>query len=193
MFLNGESNRHLTKNCMQTRIKFCLFASFALTLTCSFLFGQEVTKSTHSPIAGTVCPNMSTYYEVSRPNGFGACKVTWSIINGKITSGNGLSTVTVEWNDSPGMKGKLTATFSECGSVNSDNNGKTASLEELILSVKGKSFGTYTNYVNVDYCTRASVYLQVPPMVVDGTGGIKSCARCAEGRVGRETQNDCCP
>ena len=75
------------------------------------------------------------------------------------------------------MKGKITATISECGSVNADNNGKTASLEELILSVKGKNFGTYTNNFEVDYCTRASVYLQVSPIVVDGTGGINQPPR----------------
>jgi hypothetical protein len=75
----------------------------------------------------------------------------------------------VKWSDTPGALGKVTATFSGCGN---GNDGKTASLEELILSVKGQAWGSFTNLVNIDFCTPPQIFLTVPRMFVQGTGGI---------------------
>lgn len=144
-----------------------LYVFIVCMILSSALFAQTVTKTSASPISGTVCPNVSTSYQVST-EGLSTCKITWSAINGKVVSQSGAS-ATVQWDDTPGAKGKVTATFNTCGNT---NDGKNGSLEELILSVKGKSFGTYTNSVNIDYCTRAQINILVPEMVVDGTGGI---------------------
>ncbi|MBX2965157.1 MAG: T9SS type A sorting domain-containing protein [Cyclobacteriaceae bacterium] len=105
---------------------------------------------------------------MSRPTGFTGCQITWSATNGKVESQNG-ATATIKWNDTPGATGTVTATFSNCGN---SNDGKTASKSELILSVKNQSWGSYGTSVNVDYCTKAQVYLSVPRMFVQGTGGI---------------------
>jgi hypothetical protein len=126
---------------MKNQIQLCAFILFMVS---SFVaFSQTVTKTSASPVSGTVCPNVNTFYEVSVPNGFGVCKIDWSATSGQVVAKNG-ATATIKWDDTPGAKGKVTATFSTCGN---SNDGVTASLEELILSVKGKSFGTYTNSI----------------------------------------------
>jgi hypothetical protein len=138
---------------------------------CLELSAQTITKNTSGPISGTVCPSSYTYYEVSVPSGFGGCQIEWTVTNGDKISQTGPN-VTVQWHDTPGATGTVTATFSNCGSGNEGNNGVTSSLSELILSVKNQAWGSYGNSVNVDYCTKAEVYLTVPRMFVQGTGGI---------------------
>lgn len=76
------------------------------------------------------------------------------------------------WTDSPGTTGTVTATFSNCATGDSGNNGATASLSELILSVKDQAWGSYGSAIAVDYCGKTRVNLSVPHMYVQGTGGI---------------------
>ncbi|MFM7854463.1 MAG: hypothetical protein ACKO96_21705, partial [Flammeovirgaceae bacterium] len=132
---------------------------------------QTVTKSGNNTTNDAVCPKISTSYEVSRPSGFTSCQITWSATGGEIQGAKNNPTVTVIWDDTPGATGTVTATFSNCATADSDNNGKTATLSQLILSVKDQSWGSYGSSVVVDYCTRAQVGLSVPRMYVQGTGG----------------------
>lgn len=53
----------------------------------------------------------------------GACEINWSAINGQYTvDRTNQRKVTVDWNDSPGAKGKLTATFTGCDIDANDTN-----------------------------------------------------------------------
>lgn len=136
------------------------------------VFSQIVTKSFNGTVTGAVCPEIGTQYEVSRPTGFAGCQITWTPTNGSVQSQSG-NTVIIKWNDTPGAKAKLKATFSNCGSGNEGNNGKTSNeFEELILSVKGQNFSPFTNSVSVNFCAPQPVALIVPEMIVSGTGGI---------------------
>jgi hypothetical protein len=137
------------------------------------VFSQTVTKTTITPVSNTVCPGVSTYYEVSVPSGFTACQISWSVTNGtRVVNPNDQRKVTVTWNDTPGAIGTITATFSSCGSGNEANNGVTATKSELILSVNNQSWGSYGNTVSVDYCSNQQKIITVPKMYVQGTGGI---------------------
>jgi hypothetical protein len=127
---------------------------------------QTISRSPVSSVSGATCPGESITYTVTKPDN--ACVVTWSVTNGTMTT-NGAS-ATVVWSDTPGAKGTLTATFSACS--NSNNNGKNATKEELILSVKNQSWGSYVSSITLDYCSRNAVYITVPKMYVQGTGGI---------------------
>lgn len=141
-----------------------LCASFALK-------SQSITKTTSSVVWGTVCPVSATWYEVSVPSGLTSCEIVWSATNGQATRDvNNQRKAKVEWNDTPGASGTVTATFVGCS--NEDSNGTTASKTELILSVKNQSWGSFGNSVNVDYCTKGQVLITMPRMFVQGTGGI---------------------
>lgn len=145
-------------------------ASFYLMLVSLEALGQTVTKTVAGSIAGSTCPGNGIEYQVSVPTGFGGCQIVWSAINGFASPNQSDKTkVAVIWSDIPGAKGKVTATFSGCGN---GNDGKTASLEELILSVKDQAWGAYAGTIDVDYCTRAQVNLFVPHMYVQGTDDI---------------------
>ena len=139
---------------MKKRIAFYVFT--AVICTHSVLLAQEITKTSASPVAGTVCPGVSTFYEVSVPSGFGGCTITWSATNGLATKDQSdQRKVKVVWTDTPGATGMVTATFSACGSANEGNNGASASKSELILSVKGQSFGSYDNSIDISYCFKS--------------------------------------
>lgn len=131
------------------------------------VWGQVVTRSFASTVNGAACPDIGIQYEVSRPDGFGGCAISWTITNGQVQSQTG-NTVIVMWSDTPGVTGTVKATFSNC--VNTSKNGVSSSLSQLILSVKNQSWGSYVNSINVDYCTKAQKYLTVPRMFVQGTG-----------------------
>jgi len=98
--------------------------SFSQTVTKSYN-AQTVTKSYNGTVAGAVCPEIGIQYEVSLPTGFSGCQITWTVINGEKQSQSG-NTVYIKWNDTPGAKAKLKATFSNCGSGNEANNGKVS-------------------------------------------------------------------
>ena len=149
-----------------------LGATICFAVSVLHSFSQTVTKSYNGTVAGAVCPEIGIQYEVSLPTGFSGCQITWTVINGEKQSQSG-NTVYIKWNDTPGAKAKLKATFSNCGSGNEANNGKVSNeFEELILSVKNQSWGSYGNSVNVDYCTKGQVLITMPRMFVQGTGGI---------------------
>jgi hypothetical protein len=147
------------------------FLLISLLLASSVLHSQTINKTTSSVVPGTVCPVSSTWYEVSVPSGLTSCQINWSATNGKVTvDPNNQRKAKVEWNDTRGALGTITATFTNCSNENS--NGTSRSITELILSVKNQSWGSYGSSVNVDYCTKAQVNLTVPRMYVQGTGGI---------------------
>lgn len=143
---------------------------FSLMLVSLGALGQTVTKRLPSPVTGSTCPSIGIEYQVSVPTDFGGCQITWSAINGAaIQNQSDKTKVTMTWSDIPGAKGKVTATFSGCGN---GNDGKTASLEELILSVNGQAWGSFGNLVNIDFCTPPQILVTVPRMFVPGTGGV---------------------
>ncbi|HRJ82924.1 MAG TPA: T9SS type A sorting domain-containing protein [Cyclobacteriaceae bacterium] len=147
------------------------FSLIGLLLYSSLLYSQTITKTTSSVVSGTVCPVSATWYEVSVPSGLTSCQINWSATNGTATKDpNNQRKAKVVWNDTPGASGTVTATFVNCS--NESKNGTTANKTELILSVKNQAWGSYGTSVNVDYCTKAQVYLTVPRMFVQGTGGI---------------------
>jgi len=149
--------------------KFSALALFLLTSLAST--AQTITKLTSSIVSGTVCPNSQTFYEVSVPSGLTSCQIVWSVTNGTRTvDPNNQRKVTVVWNDTPGASGTITATFNNCS--NEGNNGTNTSRTELILSIKNQSWGSYTSSINIDYCTTPYVDIFMPPMNVQGTGGI---------------------
>jgi hypothetical protein len=151
-------------------MKHKIYAVIICTLSIASLRAQTVSRLTGSPLTGATCPMQDVQYEVSVPRGFGGCTIGWSATNGKVTQKSG-NTATVVWNDTPGATGTVTATFTACGSGN-DNSGTSASLSELILSVKDQAWASYGNSINLDFCSKASIAIQVPRMFVQGTGGI---------------------
>ena len=82
------------------------------------IIAQTITKTVTGPISGTTCPNIGIQYEVTRPSGLTSCQITWSASNGQISGPNNQTTVIVVWSDTPGVKGKVTATFTNCGNSN---------------------------------------------------------------------------
>jgi hypothetical protein len=153
-------------------MKKLIFLSSFLLLSYFSSNSQTVTKSGNNTVNDAVCPAISTTYTVSRPSGFTSCQITWSASGGQISGPNNQPTVNVIWTDSPGTTGTVTATFSNCAKVDEGNNAKTASLSELILSVKNQAWGSYGSAVAVNYCGKTRVNLSVPRMYVQGTGGI---------------------
>lgn len=142
-----------------------------LLLASSLSFSQTISKTTSSTVSGTVCPVSATWYEVSVPSELTSCQINWSATNGQVTvDQNNQRKAKVEWTDTPGASGTVTATFVGCS--NENNNGTTASKTELILSIKNQSWGSYTSSYNLDYCTTPYVDIFMPPMNVQGTGGI---------------------
>lgn len=114
------------------------FLLIGLLLASSLLYSQTITKTTSSVVSGTVCPVSATWYEVSVPSGLTSCQINWSATNGTATKDpNNQRKAKVEWNDTPGASGTVTATFVNCS--NESNNGTTASKTELILSVKNQA------------------------------------------------------
>ena len=145
-------------------------------LSSQTIIAQDIIKLISSDISGTICPVQGTPYEVKNLGGLGGCEIVWSAINGQYAvDPNDQTKVTVNWSDTPGAKGKLTATFVNCTNSSLDNT--SVSVEELILSVKNKAWGSYTNSVNLEYCTSSTVTLQVPRMFVQGTGGFTNIAQ----------------
>lgn len=150
-------------------MRFYLLIVFLLLNT--LLCAQTISKTTSSVVAGTVCPSVNTYYEVSVPSNLTSCQINWSATNGTVVKDpNNQRKAYVTWNDTPGVSGTVTATFVSCSSES--NNGTVASKTELILSVKNQSMGNYDPSVDIDWCTQAQVNLTVPHMYVLGTGGI---------------------
>ena len=114
------------------------FLLIGLLLASSLLYSQTITKTTSSVVSGTVCPVSATWYEVSVPSGLTSCQINWSATNETATKDpNNQRKAKVEWNDTPGASGTVTATFVNCS--NESNNGTTASKTELILSVKNQA------------------------------------------------------
>lgn len=143
----------------------------------SAIFAQTVTKSVNGTVTGAACPEIGIQYEVSLPTGFGGCQIIWTVTNGLVQSQSG-NTVIIKWNDTPGAKAKLKATFSNCGSGNEANNGKVSNeFEELILSVKNKDWASIPNSIPVNFCNPVSVVITMPEMVVEGTGGFNQPPR----------------
>ena len=131
-------------------MKKLIFLSSFLLLSYFSGNAQAVTKSGNNTVNDAVCPAISTTYTVSRPSGFTSCQITWSASGGQISGPNNQPTVNVIWTDAPGTTGTVTATFSNCATGDSGNNGTTASLSELILSVRGQAWGSYGSTVVVD-------------------------------------------
>lgn len=133
---------------------------------------QTIKKQTISPEEGTVCAVSSTEYTISVSEVFQTCTINWTATNGNAYKDvNDQRKVTVEWTDTPGAKGTLTATFTACDEKDKENNNKQVSLTELILSVKDQSWGVYTSSYNADFCNTSSVNIVMPNMYVKGTGG----------------------
>ena len=133
-----------------------LLLGVLLTIHSFTLTAQTVTKTTTSPVTGAVCPNVITEYSVNIPNGFQNCSRLWTAANGQIDGSATGTTVKVKWNDTPGAKGRITCTFTNCGN---SNDNQAPFHEELILSVKNQSWGPYGSSINVDYCSKAQVNL----------------------------------
>lgn len=143
-----------------------LFSLFGIETT----FGQSVIRLTPSSISGATCPSIGIDYKVTVPSDCAACKIQWSATNGLPTIDQLDQTkVSISWDDTPGAMGTVTATFSNCGQ-NNVNEGKTASLSELILSVKDQAFDSFTSSVNIPYCSTSQINLSVPHMYVTDTG-----------------------
>ena len=149
-----------------------IFLVALLALTQFSIYAQTVTKSFAGSVSGASCPGIGIQYEVTRPSGFTNCQINWTASGGQISGPNNQPTVSIVWNDTPGATGIVTATFSNCATADAGNNGKTASFSELILSVKGQAWGAFSNLVNIDFCTPPQIFLTVPRMFVQGTGGI---------------------
>mgnify|MGYP002777643585 CR=1 FL=1 len=148
---------------------------FVLLLTSAIHFSnyaQTVTKSSTGFVPGASCPEIGIQYQVSRPAGFATCQIFWTVSGGVIPGPRNNPTVIVFWNDTPGATGTVTANFSNCGAGNEGNNGRTASLSEPILSVKNQAWDAYGGFVNVDFCVRSQVLINMPRMFVQGTGGV---------------------
>ncbi len=156
---------------------------FGIVLIISFdLFSQTVTKSVVGTVTGAVCPVIGIQYQVDRPTGFAACKLTWTVTNGIKQSETG-NIVIVNWNDNPGAMGTVTATFSDCGAGNEANNGVSKSLTELILSVKNQDWESIPSPISVNFCSPVSIPITMPAMVVSGTGGFNQPLRQEVGYV----------
>ena len=98
------------------------FLLIGLLLASSLLYSQTITKTTSSVVSGTVCPVSATWYEVSVPSGLTSCQINWSATNETATKDpNNQRKAKVEWNDTPGASGTVTATFTNCSNAN--NNG----------------------------------------------------------------------
>lgn len=152
---------------MKTKL-FLLFIASALS---TFLAAQTINKSGNSNTPNTVCPGIPTTYSLQNvPSGFSACTRKWVPTNGIVIGSDNGPTVSIQWDDTPGAKARLICQFSNCGNANSGT--ETSPFEELILSVKNQTWGSYGSSVVVDYCTRAQVNLSMPHMYVQGTGGI---------------------
>lgn len=144
---------------------------FGMSFLSFILYSQTISKTTTSPVSGSVCPAVSTYYEVSVPTGLTSCQITWTATNGTVTrDATDQRKAKVEWNDTPGATGTVTATFGGCNS--STDNGTAASLAELILSVKDQAWDSYGSSVTLDFCNTRNVVITMPHMYVSGTGGI---------------------
>ena len=105
-----------------------------------------------SLIAGTICPGIEIWYTISIPTGYSTCTVNFDVTNGSKGQQVG-NTIAITWDDKPGQKGKITATF---GCTN-QHNGESYSLEELILSVKDQAWDSYGTSINVDYCNPGTI------------------------------------
>jgi|SRR5690606_34336950 len=80
-----------------------------LLLAGSLLYAQTITKTTSSVVAGTVCPSVNTYYEVSVPTHLTSCEIVWSATNGTATRDqNNQRKAHVVWEDTPGATGTVT-------------------------------------------------------------------------------------
>jgi hypothetical protein len=88
------------------------------------------------------------------------------VTNGQILASSPGS-VTVAFNESPGATGTVTAIYSNCS--DSQYNGVAVSEGYRIWSIKGLSWGSYVNSVNVNFCTKNQVTLTVPPMYIPGS------------------------
>jgi len=148
----------------------------ALIFSGAYVQGQSIVKNFTSQVAGTVCPNSPITYSINNP-GFtlSTCQVQWTVEHGSISGGGTTKTtaigtgISVTWNDSPGVIAKVTAKLVNCYS---GLNEMTLTLSETVLSVNTTQWGAMNNTINVDFCSKQSVTVFVPPMVVPGTGGI---------------------
>jgi hypothetical protein len=148
---------------MRKIYSFIFFALSVLTL-----HAQTIQKLTSSSVSGTVCPVTYTYYEVNASGYWNTCTISWSATNGTVINDPyNRKKAAVIWKDIPGAKGKVTVTFTNC-----DGDGGSVSREELILSIKEQSWGSYGNSINIDYCSKSPVYITMPRMIVQGTGGV---------------------
>jgi len=139
----------------------------AIMLVSNHLFSQTISKNNNFAISGAVCPAQLTFYSVTIPSG---CTVRWSATNGAISGSTTSSSVSVTWNDTPGAKAIITATFT-CTS-NGSTTTTTRTLEELILSIKNQAWESHVSSYNLDFCTTNAVRIDMPTMLVQGTGGI---------------------
>ncbi len=155
--------------CLRERT-FLSYLSLILLFNSFTLFGQTITKQTGSTIPNTVCPNTSTVYRVSLPSNFSTCRIEWLVTNGIVNGPSDQQEVTVNWFDIPGAISKITVRFHGCPNGN-PNEGGGSTKEELILSVNNQGWGSFTNSVDIDFCTTTFVDLFIPRMFVIGTGG----------------------
>jgi hypothetical protein len=134
--------------------------------------GQTIyLDSSDGPVQGAICPNSTMLYHVSIPSDFGLCKIKWKATNGDIIGADNTSKVSVSWSDTPGATATLSVVFESCEDGNT-NQGKGDNLSKLILSVKDQAVPTYYNSLNVDFCSKNMVHIQIPHVYVQGTGGI---------------------
>lgn len=158
---------------MKTNFPKLLFL-IAPMLMASLCYGQAITMITPTPVAGAVCPSNGMEYNVSVPDGFEGCGITWSVDsnNGSISGGNTGTSVVVTWQEGSPNIAKLTATFSNCGTGHENNNNITATITQTILSISQETF-TYGSSISIPYCpTTPRVNVSVSRMYVPNTGGI---------------------
>jgi len=129
-----------------------ILSVLALIFLSQALVAQTISlTSATSSVLGTVCSGRSTY-SVTVPNG---CTPTWTATNGSISGPTNLSTLSVDWPDTPNTMASLSVTFSGCAS--SSDNKNTGSWSALILSVKDQAWSSTNGPANIDYCNTKTV------------------------------------
>ena len=159
---------------MEKKLKVLIILS--ILLQASLTFGQP--SLGQNPNLGNgnqfVCPGTPNSIAYNIYN-IGTCKAKWTITNGASLNGGSLDFpgISVVWKDTVGI-GNVKVTLSNCG-ANTSLEGTTYSRSHVLLSLKKKKFdpiGYDARPRQIDFCNPQPVYLYIPHMYVEGTGGI---------------------
>lgn len=116
-----------------------------LTLSVTYHFASSQVRMTapQEPVKDGVCPNISSTYEVTVPDGLGNCSIEWEISsqNGIFLSSRLGRTVRVQWNDGNPNSAELTAKFTCPGGSTS-----AASISQTIVTLFDKQTELSTPY-----------------------------------------------